>query len=111
MRRPAAFSPLSIYYGLITLILFLPILLLIVFSFNDSTQLVFPLKGFTTRWYGQLLKNDELLRAVRTSIFLGLGSSLVATAMGAMGAIVIVRFNFPGKSLFVSIAALPLFRW
>jgi len=39
---------------------------------------------------------------------LGLGSSLVATALGAMGAIAMVRYNFPGKSLFISVAAMPL---
>jgi spermidine/putrescine transport system permease protein len=49
-----------------------------------------------------------MLKAVRTSIFLGLGSSLVATLLGTMGAIAVVRFEFPGKGAFVAIAALPL---
>jgi spermidine/putrescine transport system permease protein len=108
MARPRLISPFTLYYWLLTGILFLPILLLIIFSFNNSITLVFPLKGFTLKWYQQLFKNFELLEAVRTSILLGLGSSLVATALGAMGAIAMVRYNFPGKSLFISVAAMPL---
>jgi len=101
-------SPFTLYYWLVAAILFLPIILLIIFSFNSSIQLVFPLKGFTLKWYQQLFKSTELLEAVRTSILLGFGSSLVATILGAMGAIAMVRFDFPGKSLFVSMAAMPL---
>jgi spermidine/putrescine transport system permease protein len=108
MIRQQRFSLFTLYYWLVTAVLFLPIVLLIIFSFNNSITLVFPLKGFTLQWYQQLLKNFELLEAVQTSILLGLGSSLVATALGAMGAIAMVRYNFPGKSLFISVAAMPL---
>jgi len=108
MGRQRLFSPFTIYYWLVAAVLFLPIILLIIFSFNDSVTLVFPLKGFTWKWYQQLMKNFELIRSVRTSLLLGVGSSLLATALGAMGAIAMVRFNFPGKSLFISVAAMPL---
>ena len=108
MDRQRLFSPFTLYFWLVTAILFLPIILLVIFSFNNSITLVFPLKGFTLQWYRQLFKNLELLGAVRTSILLGFGSSLVATALGAMGAIAMVRFNFPGKNLFISVAAMPL---
>jgi spermidine/putrescine transport system permease protein len=108
MDRPRPLSPFTLYYWLVTAVLFLPIILLIIFSFNNSITLVFPLKGFTLQWYRQLSKSSELLEAVRTSIFLGIGSSLLATVLGAMGAIAMVRFAFPGKNLFISVAALPL---
>ena len=108
MGRQRLFSPFTIYYWLVAAVLFLPIILLIIFSFNDSITLVFPLKGFTLKWYQQLMQNFELVRAVRTSILLGIGTSLVATVLGGMGAIALVRFNFPGKSLFISVAAMPL---
>ncbi|HEY5671145.1 MAG TPA: ABC transporter permease [Anaerolineales bacterium] len=108
MKRQHSFSPFTLYYWLVTAVLFLPIILLIIFSFNNSITLVFPLKGFTLKWYQQLIQNYELIRSVRTSLLLGIGTSLVATALGAMGAIAMVRFNFPGKSLFISVAAMPL---
>jgi len=98
----------SLYYLLVIAILFLPIVLLIVFSFNDSTHLVFPLSGFTLAHYAGLFTNREMLEAVRTSVLLGLGSSLLATTLGAMGAIAVVRLRFPGRSFFLAIAALPL---
>ena len=81
MGRQRLFSPFTIYYWLVAAVLFLPIILLIIFSFNDSVTLVFPLKGFTWKWYQQLMKNFELIRSVRTSLLLGVGSSLLATAL------------------------------
>ena len=98
----------ALYYWVVLGILFLPIVLLIIFSFNDSTRLVFPLRAFTTRWFVELSKNPELIRAVRTSVMLGLASSLIATVLGTMGSIAIVRFNFPGKGVFIAASAMPL---
>jgi spermidine/putrescine transport system permease protein len=96
------------YFLLVTALLYLPIFLLIVFSFNDSTSLSFPWKGFTLRWYQSLAGADELLRALRNSIALGILSSLVATALGTMAAIAVVKYRFPGRGLFVAVAAMPL---
>ncbi|MBN1668171.1 MAG: ABC transporter permease [Anaerolineales bacterium] len=96
------------YYWLFALFLYLPILLLIVFSFNDSELLRFPWAGFTLRWYQQLAGADELLASVRNSLVVGLLSSLAATLLGTMAAIAIVRYSFKGRSLLLSVAALPL---
>ncbi|MCA9974405.1 MAG: ABC transporter permease [Anaerolineales bacterium] len=98
----------ALYFGLFTLFMYLPIVLLILFSFNDSPTLAFPLKGFTLRWYGELAQSKELVTAVTNSILVGLISSLVATILGIMAAVGIVRFDFPGKSIFLSIAAMPM---
>ena len=108
MRANFKISPGSLYYWLVIGILFLPIILLIIFSFNDSTRLVLPLRGFTLRWYGELIKNTELHGAVRTSVLLALGSSSIATILGMMGALAIVRFQFPGRGVFIAAAAMPL---
>ncbi|MCW5876505.1 MAG: ABC transporter permease [Anaerolineales bacterium] len=96
------------YYLALLFFLQLPILLLIIFSFNDSVLLVFPLKGFTLDWYRQLLGARELLNAARNSLMVGLISSAVATGLGTMGAIAISRYNFPGRQFFLNIATLPL---
>lgn len=102
-------SPILLIYFVIFLIfLYLPILLLVIFSFNDSTLLAFPLKGFTTRWYASLLGARELQAAVFNSIVLGLASSLIATLLGAMAAVGIVRLQFRGRGFFLTIASLPL---
>jgi spermidine/putrescine transport system permease protein len=91
-----------------TAFLLLPILVLIVFSFNDSTLLVFPLSGFTTRWYRELLSAGELLQAASNSLVVGLVSSSVATVMGAAAGIAIARYNFRLRGVFLNLATLPL---
>jgi spermidine/putrescine transport system permease protein len=83
-------------------------LLLVVFSFNNSIFLVFPLKEFTLKWYSQLIGADELLRSLYNSLLVGLGSSIVSTLLGAMGALAITRFEFKGKSAFLGLAAVPM---
>lgn len=96
------------YYGILAMFLYMPIFLLIVFSFNDSVVLAFPLKGFTTQWYRELSQADELLKAVRNSLVVGLVASLVSLALGTMAAIAIMRFNFRGRDTFLSLASMPL---
>jgi len=109
-RHPwlAANHWLAAYYWLLAFFLYLPIIFLLIFSFNDSPVLVFPLKGFTLRWYQDLLGADELIASLWNSVWLGLGSSLMATCLGAMAGIAITRFDFPGKQAFVALSALPL---
>lgn len=96
------------YYLLLLLFLQLPILLLILFSFNDSVLLVFPLRGFTLQWYRDLLQATELINAAKNSLLIGLVSSVVATVLGSAAAIAIARYNFPGRDFFLNIATLPL---
>ncbi|MBP7999265.1 MAG: ABC transporter permease [Chloroflexi bacterium] len=108
MKRQTWLTPSAFYYGLFAIILYLPIILLILFSFNDSSSLRFPLTGFTTRWYQDLLQARELLTSLQNSVIVGLISSLVATILGTMAAIAIMRFDFPGKSAFLTVSALPM---
>lgn len=108
MRRRDLFSPGFLYYLLLAAFLYLPILLLLIFSFNDSATLTFPLSGFTLRWYEELLEANALLSSLHNSLIVGILSSLVATALGTMAAIGIMRFNFPGRNIFLAISAIPL---
>jgi spermidine/putrescine transport system permease protein len=101
-------SPGPLYYWLLVIFLYLPILLLVIFSFNDSESLRFPLKGFTLQWYETLLKTDELLDATQNSLVVGFFSSIAATVFGTMAAIGIMRFNFPGRGFFLAVSSLPL---
>lgn len=98
----------STYFWLLAIFLYLPIFLLVLFSFNDAESLRFPLSGFTVRWYQALLEAGELLQAAGNSIIVGVWSSLLATILGTMAAIAVVRYEFPGKQLLLVVAALPL---
>ncbi len=97
-----------LYFVVAAVALYIPIGVLILFSFNNSTTLVFPLKGLTLHWYTDLLRANELLKALQNSLLLGAGSAAVATALGALAAIGITRFNFPGRGAFLAVASLPL---
>jgi spermidine/putrescine transport system permease protein len=88
--------------------LYTPLAVLILFSFNEGTTLMFPLKGLTLRWYREMLQAEELLRALRSSLIVAAVSSAAATALGTMAAIAVTRFRFPGRDMFLTIGALPL---
>ena len=80
------------YTGLILLFLFAPILILLVFSFNQSKSLsVF--SGFSLYWYRELFRDAETLKAVRNTLLLAVSSSLLATAMGTAAAVGIHRLR------------------
>lgn len=100
--------PLKTYFfGLIAL-LYLPIVILFLFSLNSNTILSFPLKGLTLDWYQQLFASDALLRSARNSLVVALGSSLTATLMGTMVSLLMMRYQFRSKGLLVALAVLPL---
>lgn len=102
------FRLLPAYYAFLVVMLYLPLLVLFLFSFNEGTALSFPIRGFTGDWYKGMLGNSQLLGAARNSAVVGVGVSSVATALGTLAAIVLVRFRFPGKTLFLTVALLPL---
>ena len=104
-RPPRA---LRAYYVLLLALLYLPIGILFVFSLNDSNTVAFPLSGFTTAWFEQVLANGALLRAVGNSVIVAIAASLAATALGAMIALLLVRFEFRTKPLIAGLAVMPL---
>ena len=108
MKGPSAARINAVYFWITMILLYLPIFLLILFSFNDSTFLVFPFKSFTLKWYSQLSGSHELLHSLYSSLIVGLASSMVATLLGAMGALALTRYEFKGKNAFLSLAAVPM---
>jgi putrescine transport system permease protein len=89
-------------------ILYLPILVLIVFSFNASS-LVNVWGGFSTAWYGQLLHNRQVLEAALLSVEVGFVASTGAVVMGTLAAIALIRFSrFRGRLLLTGMVNAPL---
>ena len=105
---PPAADGLRGYFLLLLLLLYLPIAILFVFSFNDSPVVTFPLQGFTLEWYEKVVSTLPLLRSVWTSVQVAVGSSLVATVLGTMLALLLTRFQFRTKPLLAGLAVLPL---
>ncbi len=76
--------------------LYVPILLLVAYSFNDS-RLNVTWEGFTTRWFGELFQNRTLLRAFQNSLIVGLATTAVSTLLGTAGAWLLHRYRFPAR--------------
>ncbi|MBB5767866.1 ABC transporter permease subunit [Xanthomonas euroxanthea] len=88
--------------------LYLPILLLMVYSFNAS-RLAMVWGGFSTRWYGELLRDRQLLDAAWVSLDVAFWTAGASTVLGTMAALAMVRMRrFPGKTLFGALITAPL---
>lgn len=88
--------------------LYLPILLLMVYSFNES-KLATVWSGFSTRWYGELFNNRQILEALWISLKVAFWTACAATVLGTMAAMVMTRFKrFPGKTMFGALITAPL---
>src|SRR5262249_13918292 len=85
-----------------------PVLLLPVFSFNDSIYIAFPLKAFSFKWYRQMAENQELLDALRASLQVGASVALISTALGVLAAKALAYGRIPGRTLAVGFIMLPL---
>ena len=87
--------------------LYVPIVILIVFSFND-TRTVARLTGFSLEWYQKLFDNRELLTAARNSLIIGVTSNLVSTVFGTLTALGMDRFRFRLRTAFDAVLYLPI---
>jgi len=87
--------------------LYIPILVLIIFSFNDSRS-VARWTGFSMEWYLSLFDNEPLLRAARNSLLIAAVSTLASTAMGTLTALGMDRYRFRLRSSFDALLYLPI---
>lgn len=97
-----------LFFALLVVFLYAPILLLAVFSFNDNPTPAFPLSGLTVRWYQQFLSNEQLVRALRSSLIVAGTSSTVAVVLGVLASFVLVRRRFAGKAFVSALLLSPL---
>lgn len=99
---------LSAYYVGLLGLLYLPLLILVLFSVNANTVLSFPLRGLTLDWYRQLFESEAVLRSARNSLIVALVVSVAATALGTAVALLVVRFRFRARMLLLGLSVLPL---
>lgn len=88
--------------------LYIPLILVIVYSFNDSS-IATVWGGFSTRWYGELLQNDLILDAALLSLRIAITSATAATILGTMAGLVLARFGrFRGRTLLTGMVSSPM---
>jgi spermidine/putrescine transport system permease protein len=106
IKRPN--RPLQTYALLYLAFLYVPVLFLPLFSFNDAIYVAFPLKGFTTDWYAKMLTNEPMHAALWNSVKVGAVTAVVATILGIFGAKAVTRYRIRGQKPVVSVIMLPL---
>lgn len=106
MKRRGTFLITMLAFGFA--FLYVPILSMIVFSFNKS-RLATVWGGFSTDWYGKLFSNQQVINAAKLSLEIALISATVATILGTLAALALVRFKkFRGRTLFSGLIMAPL---
>lgn len=105
--RQRKFKFSNLYLAIVMLITYLPLLLVVVFSFNDS-KLTVGWKGFTLRWYEALFQDAALMEALGNSVLLGVLSCLFAAVIGTLGAIGMARVHFKTKGMMEYMSTIPM---
>ena len=102
-------TPLLMFLAFCVLaFLYLPLLVVVVYSFNPDTVNSFPMSGFSLRWYEQVFANEALIQALKNSVSLAILSTLIASCLGVPGAFALYRYKFFGSSLIERGVLLPM---
>ncbi len=107
MKSAAGKGTARVFSGLVFLFLYLPIAVIVLFSFNDSRRnIVF--EGFTAEWYGVMLHNGPLLEAFGNTMLVAVSSTLLSAMVGTLAAVGMYRYKFRGKGLIDALLYIPV---
>ena len=104
MRSTLSTVYLILIYGFI----FCPVVVLVLFSFQDSRLPVPPFTGPSLKWYGQVLGDPALMAALGNSLFVALISSAIALTLGFLAAYALARHHLPGSALMRALLVAPM---
>ena len=96
------------YLGLCFTFIYLPIVVLILFSFHDGNLPVPPFSGPTLHWYETVLNDAQLMAGLRNSLLVGVGSSLLSVLLGFLAAYGLSRYSLPGAGAIRGVIVLPM---
>ena len=99
--------PLRLWLAMVGAFLYLPLLALVVFSFNDSRRITV-WRGFSLRWYAELFDDGELVAAFGNSLVIAAASTIISLILGTAAALLLWRFRFAGKAPLEALLGLPL---
>ena len=99
---------LRAFFAAVVVFLYAPILVLLVFSFNNSAVPTFPLTGFTFHWYHEFFANADLRGALETSAIVAAISSVGAVVLGTLASVALARRRFRGKAVVSGFLLAPL---
>ncbi|HEV7849745.1 MAG TPA: ABC transporter permease [Mycobacterium sp.] len=109
MKLPSALRiTLYIWMGIGLAILYIPLLLIVLNSFNSSRTFGFPPTGFTIEWWQRAVSSSGALSALGTSVLAGVCAMLIALALGTMAAFAVQRYTFFGRTTISFLVVLPI---
>ncbi len=103
--RSISFS--RIFMGIVLMVMYLPIVLLVIYSFNES-KISSVWGGFSIKWYQQLFRDKEMFKALWNSIILGVSSSVCAAVIGTLGAFGMTKIKCKANGVMEYISTLPI---
>lgn len=99
---------IRIYTVLVYGFMFLPVVVVVLLSFNANQFGAFPMTGFSLRWFEALWNNEAVMRAFRTSMLLGVMTAIISTTLGVLASLALVRYSVPGKNLISTALIAPI---
>lgn len=107
VKKKFANGVFNLYGILVYTFLYIPVIVMVVFSFNNSTNNTV-WKGFTTEWYKKLMSDGEIWEILGTTLIIAVFSTIIAVVLGTVGAVGMSRVNFPGKKIISTLLYVPI---
>jgi len=104
----AWYYALRILCALVLLFLIVPVLVIVPLSFNSGSFLVYPLQGFSLRWYEALFTSADWMRSLKNSMLVAPAATFLAVVLGTLAAVGLTRAEFRGKALLMTILISPM---
>ncbi|GIW04950.1 MAG: ABC transporter permease [Thermomicrobiales bacterium] len=107
-----AWRPARVALGAVTILtyvfLYLPLIVVVLYSFSATKVNAWPIQGYSLKWYRELQDDSEIRAAIGLSIRLGLTAALIAMVLGTLGALALDRYRIPGKTAIRFLVVLPI---
>lgn len=108
--EPVVFRVLALAFTIfIVAYVLIPIVVTLVMSFNDASQIRFPIKVWSLAWYGDFIASPQWTEALKNSFIIAVGTALISTTAGILAAWAFERYDFPFKNLLYILIMMPLF--
>ena len=104
----AGWWAVRVFCVLVLVFLLLPVLVIMPLSLSSSSFLVYPITGWSTKWYEALFNSAEWARAAKNSFIVAPAATVIATVLGTLAAVGLSRNEFPGKGLLMSVLIAPM---
>ena len=94
--------------GAVLVFLYLPLVLVVISAFNESSFMAWPPPGLTLRWFGEALENSSIPQAFMTSVLAATGATAIAIVLGTLAAMAVQRYSFFGRETVSFLLILPI---